>query len=317
MAELRKALVTGGAGFIGSHLVDRLVSTGFRVAIIDDLTAGKLKNLNPAATFYHADITHSSVDEIFSREQPDIVFHLAARVSVSHSAQDPVDNTEVNVVGTLKLLDAARRMGLEKFIFSSTGGAIYGNPEDNPCGEDKPADPISPYGLSKYMAELYVSLFHRLYRLNYTNLRYGNVYGPRQDPYGEAGVISIFIQAMLEGKRPRIFGDGTQERDFVYVDDIVEANMRAIDDGHNRTLNIGSGRGTSVNQLYEILTAELNYHQEADHRPRRPGEVYKIYLDCSQALEHLGWSPLTTLEEGLRKTVEYYGSEVGPSRRSA
>ena len=317
MAESRKALVTGGAGFIGSHLVDRLIGEGYSVAIIDDLSAGNLRNLNPAATFYHADITHSSVDEIFSREQPDLLFHLAARVSVTSSAQDPVDNTEVNVIGTLKLLEAARRIGLEKFIFSSTGGAIYGNPEVNPCSEETPADPISPYGLSKYMAEKYIALFHRLHRLNYTNLRYGNVYGPRQDPFGEAGVISIFIQGMLEGKRPRIFGDGTQERDFVYVDDIVEANIKAIDDGHNRTVNVGSGQGTSVNRLYELLAEELNYHVEADHRPRRPGEVFKIYLDSAQAREHLDWFPQTTLEEGLRRTVKYYGSEAGPSRRSA
>ena len=317
MSESRKALVTGGAGFIGSHLVDRLIFEGFRVAIVDDLSAGSLKNLNPAATFYHSDITQSSVDEIFSREQPDIVFHLAARVSVTFSAQNPVDNAEVNVIGTLRLLDAARRMGLEKFIFSSTGGAIYGNPEENPCSEETPALPISPYGLSKYMAEQYIDLFHRLYRLNYTNLRYGNVYGPRQDPHGEAGVISIFIQSMLDGSQPRIFGDGTQERDFVYVGDIVEANIRAIDGGHNCTLNIGSGEGTSVNRLYELLQDAVNYYWEAEHRPRRPGEVHRISLDCAEALNQLGWSPQISLLEGLQRTVEYCRSEESPSRRSA
>ena len=317
MAESRKALVTGGAGFIGSHLVDRLLSEGFQVAIIDDLSAGKLRNLNPAATFYHADITQSIVEEIFSREQPDFVFHLAARVSVTYSAQHPVDNAQVNVIGTLRLLDAARRMGLEKFIFSSTGGAIYGSPEEIPCSEAAPAAPISPYGLSKYMAEQYVSLFHRLYRLDYTNLRYGNVYGPRQDPEGEAGVISIFIQSILDGNRPRIFGDGTQERDFIYVDDIVEANMRAINSGNHRTLNIGSEEGTSVNRLFEIIKAELDYPLEAEHRPRRPGEVHKISLDCEQARQCLGWTPQVPLAEGLRRTVEYYRSEVSPSRRSA
>ena len=317
MPESRKALVTGGAGFIGSHLVDRLLAEGFRVAIIDDLSAGKLKNLNPAATFYHADITHSAIDEIFSREQPDFVFHLAARVSVTYSAQHPVDNAEVNVIGTLRLLDTARRIGLEKFIFSSTGGAIYGNPEDNPCSEATPVSPISPYGLSKYMAEQYIELFHRLYRLNYTNLRYGNVYGPRQDADGEAGVIAIFIQSILDGHQPRIFGDGTQERDFVYVDDIVEANMQAIEHGSHRTLNIGSGKGASVNRLFEIIKEDLEYHHEAEHRPRRPGEVHKIALDCAQAHHHLEWQPQTPLEEGLRKTVEYYRNEVSPGRRSA
>ena len=190
-------------------------------------------------------------------------------------------------------------------------------PEENPCSENTPASPISPYGLSKYMAEQYINLFHRLYRLNYTNLRYGNVYGPRQDPHGEAGVISIFIQSMLEGNQPRIFGDGTQERDFVYVDDIVEANFRAIDGGNNCTLNIGSGEGTSVNRLFDLLKDALDYHTGPEHRPRRPGEVHKISLDYAEALNQLGWSPQISLKEGLQRTVEYCRSEETPSRRSA
>lgn len=317
MVESRKALVTGGAGFIGSHLVDRLLNEGFHVAIIDDLTTGKLGNLNPGATFYHSDISEAAVDEIFGREQPDIVFHLAARVSVTYSARNPVDTAEVNVLGTLRLLEAARKMGLEKFIFSSTGGAIYGNPEDNPCDEETPVVPISPYGLSKYLAEQYIELFHRLYRVNFTNLRYGNVYGPGQDPDGEAGVISIFAQAMLEGRQPRIFGDGTQERDFVYVDDVVEANIRAIERGNNRTLNVGTGEGTTVNQLFETLKEITGYPLDAEHRPRRPGEVHRIFLDCSRARAHLDWTPAVGLAEGLSKTVEYYRSEASPSRRSA
>ena len=317
MAASPKALVTGGAGFIGSHLVDRLIAEGYEVAIIDDLTAGKLRNLNPAATFYHTNVTQSAVDEIFSREQPDVLFHLAARVSVTTSAQHPVDNAEVNVIGTLRLLDCARRAGLEKFIFSSTGGAMYGNPEANPCNEETPAAPISPYGLSKYVAEQYIDLFHRLYRLNYTNLRYGNVFGPRQDPEGEAGVISIFIQAMLDGNQPRIFGDGSQERDFVYVDDVVEANMLALHGGNNRTLNIGSSKGTSIAGLFDFLKGEMEYPLEAEHRPRRPGEVHSIILDSSQASERLGWSPQVSLEEGLRKTIEYYRAEYSLNRWSA
>lgn len=317
MAESRKALVTGGAGFIGSHLVDRLLAEGFQVAIIDDLSVGKLQHLNSSATFYHADITHTGMDEIFAREQPDLVFHLAARVSVTTSAQNPVDNAEVNVIGTLKLLEAARKIGLEKFIFASTGGAIYGNPEENPCTEDTLVRPVSPYGLSKHVGEQYIDLYHRLYRLNFTNLRYGNVYGPRQDPYGEAGVIPIFIQAMLQGDRPRIYGDGDQERDFVYVDDIVEANIQAIHGGNNRTLNIGTGVGTSINRLYDSLCESMNFHHEAERRPRRHGDVHKIFLECSAARKQLGWVPGSTLEEGLRKTVEYYGGEAVPSRRSA
>lgn len=317
MANSGKALVTGGAGFIGSHLVDRLLSEGFQVAIVDDLSGGKIQNLNTAATFYHADIAHTALDEIFVREQPDLVFHLAARVSVTNSAQNPVDNAEVNIIGTLKLLEAARKIGLEKLIFASTGGAIYGDPEDNPCSEETPVEPVSPYGLSKQVGEEYIALYHRLYRLNFTNLRYGNVYGPRQDPYGEAGVIPIFIQAMLDGKRPRIYGDGEQERDFVYVDDIVEANVQAVHGGHHRTMNIGTGVGTSINLLYDTLKANLDFQHEAERRPRRHGDVHKIFLDCSSAREHLDWAPGTTLEEGLRKTVEYYGGKEVPSRRSA
>lgn len=317
MAESRRALVTGGAGFIGSHLVDRLLAEGFRVTIVDDLSSGKIQNVNTAATFCHADITHADVDEILGREQPDLLFHLAARVSVARSAQNPVDNAEVNVIGTLKLLEAARKIGLEKFIFASTGGAIYGDPEQNPCSEESPIEPVSPYGLSKHVGEQYIDLFHRLYRLNFTNLRYGNVYGPRQDASGEAGVIPIFIQAMRDGNQPRIYGDGDQERDFIYVDDIVEANIQAIHAGNNRTLNIGTGVGTSINHLYQILKESMNYQHDAERRPHRHGEVHKIFLDCTEAMEQLGWSPNTALEEGLRKTVEYYCSEAVPSRRSA
>ncbi len=317
MAGVGKALVTGGAGFIGSHLVDRLLEEGYSVAIIDDLSSGKLRNLNTAATFYHADITQPALDEVFNREKPDLIFHLAARVSVTHSARNPVDNAEVNVIGTLRLLEAARRMGLDKFIFSSTGGAIYGNPETNPCNESTPVIPVSPYGLSKYVAEQYIELFHRLYRLDFTNLRYGNVFGPRQDAQGEAGVVTIFAQTMLEGHRPRIFGDGTQERDFVYVEDVVEANIRAIDGGHNRTLNIGTGVGTSVNDLFEALKGELDYHHQPEHRPRRPGEVHKIWLDSQEALSQLGWRPRVTLEEGLRRTVEYCQRDMTSTRRQS
>ncbi len=316
MADSRKALVTGGAGFIGSHVVNRLLSEGYQVAVIDDLSAGKLRNLNPAATFHHSDITRESVMDIFQREQPDLVFHLAARVSVASSTKDPVDDAEVNVIGTLRLLDASRRLGIDKFIFSSTGGAIYGNPEVKLCTEDSLPGPISPYGLSKCLAEQYVELFHRLYRLNYTILRYGNVYGPRQDPHGEAGVIAIFAQTMLEGRQPLIFGDGDQERDFIYVADVVESNIQAINRGDNRTYNIGTGEGISINHIFESLKSCLHYRWEPEHRPRRPGEVHKISLECSRALQELGWRPQTSLEEGLQHTVEYFREHEEPGSQA-
>ncbi len=313
MAEGVKALVTGGAGFIGSHLVDRLLADGYQVAIIDNLRGGHLQNLNQAAAFYQADITQPGVEEIFSREQPELVFHLAAQTSVVQSTQNPVDDVSVNVIGTLRMLEASRRQGIDKFIFSSTGGAMYGDPADNPCSEETPPNPISPYGLSKRVTEEYVALFHRLYRLNYTILRYGNVYGPRQDPHGEAGVVAIFAQAMLEGRQPRIFGDGEQERDFIYVADVVESNIQAIHRGSHRIYNIGSGESSSVNRIFQSLKADLGYQQEAEHRPRRPGDVHKIYLECSKARKDLDWSPQVDLEDGLRRTLAYFREASRPA----
>jgi UDP-glucose 4-epimerase len=306
MAQAKTALVTGGAGFIGSHLVDRLLTEGYRVVIVDDLSTGKLKNLNPAATFHHTDITHPSVQEVFSRERPDLVFHLAAQISVSESTKDPVNDSEINVIGTLRLLEAARRCGVDKFIYSSTGGALYGDPQVNPCTEQAPIVPLSPYGLSKYLSEQYVELYHRLYHLNYTILRYGNVYGPRQDPHGEAGVVAIFAQAMLEGRQRQIFGTGDQERDFVYVGDVVDANILAIDRGDNDAFNIGTGEGTSVNRIFELLQNITNYKWDATRRSPRQGEVYKISLECSKAHQGLKWSPKVNLEEGLQQTVEFF-----------
>ena len=310
MAEAKTALVTGGAGFIGSHLVDRLLSSEYRVVIVDNLSTGKLKNLNPAATFHHVDITQSSINEVFHREQPDLVFHLAAQASVSVSTKDPIHDSNVNVIGTLHLLEAARRHGTEKFIYSSTGGALYGDPEHNPCTEEHPIAPMSPYGVSKYVCELYLQLYHRLYQLDYTTLRYGNVYGPRQEPHGEAGVVAIFAQAMLEGKQPQIFGDGNQERDFVYIDDVVDANLLAIDTGDNRAFNIGTGENTSVKRIFESLKGIINYRWGPEHGPARPGDVYQISLDNSKAVQELGWTPKTSLDDGLNRTVDYFRQTV-------
>ena len=316
MAYRRSALVTGGAGFIGSHLVDRLVDENYRVVIVDDLSSGKLKNLNYQATFHHMSITNPTLQDMLNREKPDLVFHLAAQSSVPRSVKDPILDNEVNVLGTLRLLEASRRAGVEKVIYSSTGGALYGEPEVVPCPDDAPISPISPYGMSKYMAEQYLDFYSRQYRQNFTTLRYGNVYGPRQDPYGEAGVIAIFIFAMLSGQRPRIFGDGNQTRDFVCVDDIVDANIAAIHRGHRTALNIATGQLTSVNELYEKLKEITGYRWDAEHGPARAGDVYRISLDCSRAEEQLGWTPKTDLKEGLARTVEYLRENApAPSAR--
>jgi len=306
MAEPKTVLVTGGAGFIGSHLVDRLLSLDHKVVVIDNLSTGKLKNLNPAATFHHLDITQPSVTEVFAREQPDVVFHLAAQISVTESTKDPFHDSNVNVFGTLRLLEAARRSGIEKFIYSSTGGALYGEPETDPCTEDHPILPVSPYGMSKYVAELYLDLYHRIYQINFTTLRYGNVYGPRQEAQGEAGVVAIFTQAMLEGRQPQIYGDGEQARDFVFVDDVVDANLLAMTKGNGGAFNIGTGEKTSVNQIFESLQRIIKYRWSAEHSPARQGEVYKISLDSSKAVSALGWTPQVGMEAGLIQTVEFF-----------
>ena len=310
MAEAKKVIVTGGAGFIGSHLVDLLLAEGHQVVVIDNLSTGKLRNLNPSATFHHSDITHQLVNDVFHREQPDFVFHMAAQVSVTESTKDPINDAAINVTGTLRLLEACRHNGVEKFIYSSTGGALYGDPEINHCAETTLVRPMSPYGLSKHLGEQYVKLYQRLYHLNYTILRYGNVYGPRQDPHGEAGVIAIFAQAMLEGRQPQIFGVGDQERDFVFVADVVQANLRAMEQGDGEAINIGTGESTSVNYIYQALRSIIQYRWEAEHRPQRPGEIYRISLECSKAARLLGWSPQINLENGLQQTVEFFRKGV-------
>ena len=314
MVEAKTALVTGGAGFIGSHLVDRLVALDYRVVVIDNLSGGKLKNLNTAASFHHSDITQPAASDVFQREQPDLVFHLAAQTSVSYSTRDPVKDGEINVIGTLRMLEASRRYGVEKFIYSSTGGALYGDPEVDPCPDDHPVIPLSPYGMSKYLGEQYLQFYRRLYRLNYTSLRYGNVYGPRQDPHGEAGVIAIFAQAMLEGKQPEIFGDGEQERDFVSVEDVVEANILAIDRGDGLAMNIGTGQRTSVNRIFELLKSIIGYKWDPVHGPARLGDVYQISLESARAAKELGWAAQVDLEEGLRRTAEYFREAVQAAR---
>ena len=306
MTETKTVLVTGGAGFIGSHLVSGLLDEGHKVAIIDDLSSGKLRNLDHRATFYHQDITRPTVQDIIHREQPDIVFHLAAQTSVSRSNQDPVQDGQSNVIGTLRLLEAIRRSGVDKIIYSSTGGALYGNPATVPCPEDTPIRPLSPYGLSKYLAEQYVELYGRRYQLNYTILRYGNVYGPRQDPHGESGVVAIFTQAMLRGKQPTVYGDGDQERDFVYVSDVVDANLKAMEEGDDQAFNIGTGQGTTVNQIFQVLRSIIGYRWDAEHLAIRPGEVYRISLDCTRAAKELGWSPKVSLQEGLEQTAAFF-----------
>lgn len=306
MVSPKTVLVTGGAGFIGSHLVDRLVGMGHRVLVVDDLSTGKLRNLPRGVNFYHTSINHPTIDDIFQKESPNIVFHNAAQISVSSSVRDPVKDAETNVSGTIRLIEASRRYGVDKFIYSCTGGALYGDPESNPCTEDHPIHPLSPYGLSKWMGERYLDLYRRAYRLNYASLRYGNVYGPRQDPHGEAGVIAIFASAMLEGHEPRVYGDGEQERDFVFIEDVVEANILALKESVVGPYNIGTGIGTSVNRIAQILSEILKSRRKPTHAPSRLGDVQRISLDYSKAKREMGWKPQVTIREGLQRTADYF-----------
>ena len=306
MVDPKTALVTGGAGFIGSHLVDRLLGLGHRVVVLDDLSSGRLANLPNRINFHHSDINEANLDETFSRENPQLVFHLAAQVSVATSMRNPLMDAEANILGTIKLLEASRRHGVEKFIYFSTGGALYGDPECLPCTEDHPIRPLSPYGLAKSVCEKYLELYNKMFMLNYASLRYSNVYGPRQDPHGEAGVIAIFSQAMLEGRQPVIFGSGEQERDFVYVQDAVDAALLALNDNVTGAYNIGTGKSASVNDIFEKLSTIYRYRKTPLRSPARLGDVQKISLDSQKSLREMGWRPKTSLDEGLQLTADYF-----------
>ncbi|MEW6546768.1 MAG: NAD-dependent epimerase/dehydratase family protein [Bacillota bacterium] len=297
-------MVTGGAGFIGSHLVDALLAEGHLVAVVDDLSTGRRENLASGVVFYEADIRDAArLGEAFASFRPQIVYHLAAQTSVRRSTGDPAGDGSTNVVGSINLLEAAVRDGVEKVIYASSGGAIYGEPDYLPVREDHPVRPLSPYGLSKYVVELYLRLYRDLHGLRYTVLRYPNVYGPRQDPYGEAGVVAIFSRALLGGERPVIFGDGCQTRDYVYVSDVVEASLLCLERGDDGVYNLGWGREVSVVELLARLQEVLGTKVEPRHDPPRPGEVRRICLDASRAKEDLGWQPATPLVEGLRLTA--------------
>jgi len=301
-------LVTGGAGFIGSHVVDKLIENGYGVIVVDNLSSGKVENLNRNALFYEQSIEDEEMMErIFSLHRPEYVFHLAAQASVAISVREPVRDAETNIIGSLVLLEKSIKHGVKKFIFSSTGGAIYGeNVKVFPTPETETPHPISPYGIAKYSIEMYLEFFAREYGLKYTVLRYANVYGPRQDPYGEAGVVAIFTERMLRGEEVHIFGDGEYVRDYVYVDDVFSANLLAMEKGDNEVFNIGTGRGTTVNQLFKLLKEITGYDKEPVYKPPRKGDVRKSILDYTKAKEKLGWEPKVSLEEGLKLTVEYF-----------
>lgn len=302
-----KILVTGGAGFIGSHVVDTFIANGHEVVIVDDLSTGRRSNLNPAATFYQIDIRSDELRNVFEKEKPQVVDHHAAQMDVRRSVVDPLFDADVNVLGSIKLIEIARQYEVERFIYISTGGAVYGEPEYLPCDEAHPINPICPYGASKHTVEHYLYMYHELYDLDYVVLRYPNVYGPRQDPHGEAGVVAIFTGLMLKGDQVVINGDGDQERDFVFVGDCARANLLALTTQNSNTIyNLGEGKPTTVNDVYRELKKITNYPLSAVHGPAKVGETRRIYLEAKKAAQDLDWQPSVGLGEGLTATVEYF-----------
>ena len=304
-----RALVTGGAGFIGSNLVDALVARGHEVTVIDDLSTGKRENLEPAlgagAELVEADVRDAdAVRDVVGRVEPETVFHFAAQIDVRKSAADPAWDAQINVGGTINMLTASAEAGVRRFVNTSTGGAIYGEGQIIPAPEDHPVAPEAPYGQSKFAAEGYCELFRRLHGLSTVSLRYGNVYGPRQDPLGEAGVIAIFCGRLLAGERPIVFGDGLQTRDYIHVDDVVAANLAAVESEAAGAFNVGTGVETTVLQLVEALAPHAEGEWEPDHQPERPGEVRRIAIDATRAGEELGWRAAVGLENGLTQTLE-------------
>ncbi len=308
---ITRALVTGGAGFIGANLVDRLVDDGSEVLVVDNLDRGRLERLASARRAGHVqihqlDVRDPALQEVTGRFEPEVVFHLAAQIDVRHSVRDPVSDASVNVDGTVNALAAAAAAGVRHFVFASSGGALFGETSRLPTPETAPRRPSSPYGVSKLVADEYLGYFHRAHDINYVSLGFANVYGPRQDPHGEAGVVAIFARRLLDGDQPVIFGDGSQRRDYVYVEDATDACIRAASHQGGAYLNIGTGRGTSVLEIYSLLCDLTGRDIDAIFESERDGDLPRSVLDASQAQKVLGWEAWTPLEEGLRHTVDWF-----------
>ena len=300
-----KILVTGGGGFIASHVVDALVDRGDDVVVVDDLSTGDLGNLNPEARFFELDIRSPAVAELIRAERPQAISHHAAQMSVSRSVADPVFDAGVNVMGSLNVALAAIEAG-SRVVFSSTGGALYGDAEVIPTPETAPAWPVSPYGISKLSFEHYLFGFHRTRGLSYTALRYANVYGPRQNPHGEAGVVAIFCEGMLGKRAFKINGSGTDTRDYIHVDDVVRANLLALDSTVCDHFNVGTGRLTDTNTIYRLLAERLGKPLDVEHGPDRQGDLKASALDSAKISRELGWKPEVSLEEGIARTVDWF-----------
>ena len=299
-----KILITGGAGFIGSTVADLFLLKGYEVVIVDDLSTGRVSNINPRSTFYRMDIRDPKLADVFDKERPDFVNHHAAQMDVRRSLDEPIYDADVNILGSINVIECAIRAKVKKFIYASSGGAVYGEPIYLPCDEHHLINPICQYGASKHTVEHYLYIGHVNHGLENTILRYANVYGPRQDPNGEAGVVATFISKMLSGGKVLINGDGEQQRDFVYVSDCAAANLSAID-APTGIYNLGSGQGISINQIYQLLKKIIGYEAAATYGPAIKGETRIIYLDSRKAAKEINWQQTIGLEKGLQQTVEY------------
>lgn len=306
-----KVLVTGGAGFIGSHLVDALIDRGHQVVVVDNLSTGFIDNINPAAKFYQMSVCDPGLAEVFKQERPEIVSHQAAQMIIERSVRNPMFDAQENILGSLNVIFNCIRFGVKKVIYASSGGAVYGEPKYLPVDEEHSINPVSEYGISKHTVEHYLRLYGLRNGLNYVVLRYPNVYGPRQNPHGEAGVVAIFGSQMLRGERPTIFGSGDKTRDYTYVLDIVEANLLSMEQGEPATYNLGTRLETSDQEMFNTLAQAVAYTGSPVYASVRPGEVHRICLDSSKARKELGWKPRFTLREGISQAVEYYKGLAG------
>lgn len=303
-----KIIVTGGAGFIGSHIVDALLAEKHEVMIIDNLSTGRMENINAAAKFVEADITDfDKMDQLFVSEKPEVVYHLAAQIDVRKSVSEPITDAKTNILASLNLIRLSHSGQVKKFIFSSTGGAIYGDTDNRPTPEENPEWPLSPYGIAKLTVDKYLYYFREAFGLQFISLRYGNVYGPRQNPHGEAGVVAIFMNKMLKGEQPVINGDGKQVRDYVFVSDVVSANMTALDNfSKSGIFNVGTGIETSVTDLFKEINGNFDHKFKEEHGPAKPGEQMTSCLDYGHIHSDLGWTPKIEFREGIRKTYEWF-----------
>ncbi len=305
-----KILITGGAGFIASHIADEYINLGHNVFILDNLSTGFEKNVNSKATFIKADICDKSLSDLFETQNFDFVNHHAAQMDVRKSVADPAFDANTNIIGTINLLQNSVKCGVKKFIFSSTGGAVYGEQEYFPADEKHPTFPLSPYGISKLSVEKYLFFYFKQYGLNYSILRYANIYGPRQNPFGEAGVIAIFTNKLLSGEQPIINGDGLQTRDYVFIKDVVKANTLVLEDDKADILNVGTGIETNVNELFISLNNIIKNGQVEKHGPAAPGEQLRSVITSNKFYKRFNWRPSVKIEEGLKETVNFFESKL-------